>query len=150
MDHLEARKLIRDGVASKDSIWADLGAGAGTFTCALAGLLKPEGTVYAVDKSEQAVRTLRRLGAAEGGATIRPLQGDFTGPLELPALDGILMANALHFTEDQARVLRQIVDYLRPGGRLLLVEYDHTRANRWVPFPVPWARDVRRAGPARR
>jgi SAM-dependent methyltransferase len=147
MDHHEAEELIREGVATEDrakrkgGTWADLGAGTGTFTRALARLLGREGTVYAVDKSKRAVRALRRLGSGdEARAAVRSLQGDFTRPLTLPALDGVLMANALHFAENQARVVRRVAGYLRPGGRLLLVEYDRTEPNPWVPYPVPLER----------
>ncbi|MGH7720252.1 MAG: class I SAM-dependent methyltransferase [Gemmatimonadaceae bacterium] len=116
--------------------WADLGAGTGTFTRALRELLGPNGVVYAVDRSEQAVRALRRL-APHDGAALEVLHADFTGRLELPPLDGVLMANALHYARDQAAVLRRITALLRPGGRVVLVEYDRTHGNRWVPFPVP-------------
>lgn len=146
MDHHDALELIREGVqpvnrTGRDgATWADLGAGTGTFTRALARLLGAAGTVYAVDRSEQAVQALKQLGTGQEDAAVRPFQGDFTSPLALPALEGLLMANALHFAEDQARVLRRVVGYLRPQGRLLLVEYDRTDSNRWVPFPVPLER----------
>ena len=49
------------------------------------------------------------------------------------------MANALHFQRDAAkdRVLGQNLDYLRPGGRFILVEYNVDRGNMWVPSPCP-------------
>lgn len=146
MDHREARELIRDGVAQGDgsattngAVWADLGAGTGTFTRALAQLLEPGSTIYAVDKSARAVKALRTLRLPNHTALI-VVHKDFLGPLDLPALDGLLMANALHYAEDQAAALRRITGYLRPEGRFLLVEYDRTRSNRWVPFPVPPSR----------
>lgn len=114
----------------------DLGAGTGTFTRALADLLGPGGTVWAVDRSPEKVRALRSL-ELPGDATIRVLRADFEEPLDLPALDGALMANALHFSSRQEATLRRIAGLLEPGGRLLLVEYDRARGNRWVPHPVP-------------
>lgn len=138
MRHAEAVDLIRGGVAAAE-VWAELGAGRGTFTRALGELVGPEGTVWAVDRSTDAVRALEDL-SLPGGAALNVRQADFRLPLELPALDGVLLANSLHFVEDQARVLRRIAGYLRPEGRILLVEYDRARGNRWVPHPIPLER----------
>jgi len=67
------------------------------------------------------------------------------------------MANSLHFERDKLAVLRFVRGYLRPAGRLVLVEYDTDRGNPWVPYPVSfktWTtvaadaglRDTRRLG----
>jgi hypothetical protein len=50
------------------------------------------------------------------------------------------MANALHFHADQAAIVRHLRTYLRPGGRMLAVEYNIERPNRAVPHPVPYPR----------
>ncbi len=49
------------------------------------------------------------------------------------------MANSLHFLRDKDSVLRLLRSYLRPGGRLLIVEYDTARGNRWVPYPFVYS-----------
>jgi SAM-dependent methyltransferase len=67
---------------------------------------------------------------------LHPLLADFTQPLALPPLDGIVMANSLHFQRDKEPVLQQILGYLKPGGQLILVEYNVDRGNRWVPYPL--------------
>ncbi len=139
MEDSEAAELIRGGV-QHGGTWADLGAGPGTFTRALAALLGPEGAVYAVDRD---ARILGWLGSAArpvaGGARVEPLVADFSDELGLEGLDGVLAANALHFVPgaDQERVLGLMVSYLRPGGALLLVEYDQRRGQPWVPHPLP-------------
>jgi ubiquinone/menaquinone biosynthesis C-methylase UbiE len=121
--------------------WADLGAGTGNFTWALRDLLTADATIYAVDRDARAVSYQRaRLAQATPGAALVLLQADFTHLLQLPPLDGVLMTNALHFVRDQTAVLQQVAGYLRPGGRLLVVEYELQHALRWVPFPVPFAR----------
>jgi ubiquinone/menaquinone biosynthesis C-methylase UbiE len=59
------------------------------------------------------------------------------------------MANSLHFVRDKAPVIRQLQRYLRPGGRLLVVEYNVDRGNTWVPHPfsyTTWAAMAERAG----
>ena len=137
MEHAEMVALIQAGVERDGGTWADLGAGTGNFTRALAGLAGPQATIYAVDRSAGALAALR---ARSSSATIRTMAGDFTRPLELPPLDGILMANALHFVREQAPVLASLVQHLRPGGRLLLVEYQLRDPVSYVPYPVPFER----------
>ena len=134
--------LIRDGVPGPGGVWADLGAGTGNFTWALRELLGPQATIYALDRDRRAIERQQTAMAQanEPGATIVPIQADFTRRLDLPPLDGVLMANALHFVGDQPATLALIASYLRPGGRLLLVEYDLATALAWVPFPVPFER----------
>ena len=46
------------------------------------------------------------------------------------------MANSLHFQRDKLPVLQLVRDYLKAGGRLLLVEYNADRGNPWVPHPL--------------
>jgi SAM-dependent methyltransferase len=69
---------------------------------------------------------------------VRYVSADFSRALDLPALDGIVSANALHFSEDQTHVVELLGSYLRPGGRLLVVEYNTTHSNFAVPYPVPY------------
>jgi SAM-dependent methyltransferase len=66
---------------------------------------------------------------------VTTLHADFTRPLDLPPLDGIVMANSLHFVRRKEPVLALVHGYLKPGGRLLIVEYDVDRGNPWVPHP---------------
>ncbi len=137
MQHDEMMALIRDGVPAVPAKWADLGAGSGNFTAALRDLLPTGSAIYAVDRDRQAIAAQRsRWQAAPGGPTVMPLLGDITADLALPRLDGILLANVLHFMRDQPAVLRHLVRSLRPGGRLLSVEYDLAAARSYVPFPV--------------
>ena len=130
MDHDDAVSLIAAGVgAGANTTWADLGAGSGVFARALGELLGPAGVVIAVDRDARALGQI--------GGKIRLYHADFREALELPSLDGLLLANSLHFVPRQEAVLRQLVSYLRPQGRLLLVEYDERRASPWNPYPVP-------------
>lgn len=139
--------LIRPGVARRDGTWADLGAGAGAFTFALASLLGPGAVIHALDRDPGALRSLERGSAAAlagraGGQAPRIIcaAADFTREVPVPPLDGVLIANALHFHADACGILARIASTLNPGGALIIVEYDIARANPWVPHPLPWSR----------
>jgi ubiquinone/menaquinone biosynthesis C-methylase UbiE len=140
MDHADLVGLLQDGVMAKGGRWADLGAGEGAFTFALAELLGPGARITAVDRD---AGSLRRLMAAvrmnTSLASIETVVSDFTRPLNLSGLDGVVMANSLHFVRDQAPVLASVDAMLRPGGTLIVIEYETDRGNSWVPHPFTFA-----------
>ncbi len=133
--------LIRRGVPGPGGVWADLGAGTGNFTWALAELLGPSATIHALDRDGRAVEAQRaRLTHDPPAATVLPRQADVLRPFELPPLDGVLLANLLHFVRDQHGLLRRLHNLVRPGGSLLVVEYEQTAPIPWVPYPLPLTR----------
>jgi ubiquinone/menaquinone biosynthesis C-methylase UbiE len=132
MERADLVALLRDGVTARGGRWADLGAGDGAFTFALADLLGPDARITAVDRDSG---SLKRLASARAAAPIEIVVADFTGPLNLSALDGVVMANSLHFVRDKPPVLAAVRDLLRPGGTLIMVEYETDRGNPWVPHP---------------
>ena len=150
MDHRDHVGLIREGVEGGGTAWADLGSGEGAFTLALADLLGPGGSIISVDRDRRALLTQERaLRAAFPQVALTPMVADFGGPMELPLLDGIVMANSLHFVRDKTAVLAGVRAALRDGGRLVLVEYDADQGNHWVPFPMTfdtWRRTAEAAG----
>jgi SAM-dependent methyltransferase len=123
-----------------NAAWADLGSGSGAFTLALADLLGPGGRIVSVDRDAGALREQARAMAARfPGVALAQRVADFTTDFALPPLDGIVMANALHFERDREAVARHFLGMLRPGGRFVLVEYDADRGNPWVPHPLSFA-----------
>jgi ubiquinone/menaquinone biosynthesis C-methylase UbiE len=137
MDHRDHVRLLRDGVADAGPTWADLGSGEGAFTLALADLLGATGTLHSVDRDRDAIDVQqRRLREAYPQVRVVPHVADLAGPLDLPPLDGIVMANSLHFFRDNEMVLRHVCGYLRPGGHFVVVEYDTDSGNPWVPYPI--------------
>jgi ubiquinone/menaquinone biosynthesis C-methylase UbiE len=150
MNHDDHMNLIRGGVPNPGGVWADLGSGAGAFTLALAELIGPTGEIHSVDKDRGVLKEQERtLRARFPQVTVHCLTHDFARPLDLPPLDGIVMANALHFQRDKEAVVRLLRGYLKPGGRLILVEYNVDRGNFAVPYPLSyqtWETLARRSG----
>lgn len=141
MDHADHVALLRDAV-QPGATWADIGAGTGAFTLALAELLGPSGRIVAVDRDEGALAENAKVAAARfPGVAVQTRVADFDGPLALPPLDGLVAANSLHFVtrKRQAGVIRALARHLRPGGRFVVVEYDADRGNPWVPHPFSHA-----------
>ncbi len=137
MEHKDHVYLLEGGIPGPGGVWADFGSGTGAFTLALADLIDPGGVIHSIDRVAGALRQQeremqRRFPAVE----VHYITADYTRPLDLPPLDGVVMANALHFQRDKGPVLRRILGYLRPGGRYILVEYDADQGNPWVPYPL--------------
>jgi ubiquinone/menaquinone biosynthesis C-methylase UbiE len=131
----EAIQLIRNDKLSRSTPtdWADLGCGSGLFTYALSDFLNSGSRIYAVDKTNPL-----KPEKQPNGVEVIPIQKDFVrDPLELPPLDGILMANALHYVENKPGFIDKLKRYLKPKSGFLIVEYDLDKpVPTWVPYPV--------------
>ena len=149
MNHADHVALLRDGI-SGPGVWADLGSGRGAFTLALADLLGPTGRIYSIDKDRGALRQQEQTMQAQfPRLAVEYLPADFTRRLDLPPLDGVVMANSLHFQRDKQSLVQLVRSYLKPGGRLILVEYNTDRGNFAVPYPLSystWETLARQAG----
>lgn len=131
----EAIDLIRPGVKSTSGTWADIGAGTGLFTEALTEILE-KGKVFALDKNTHSLYQ-SKIENQKSKITVEIFEADFNLPLSLPLLDGILMANALHYANDHLYVLKNVLTSLKPGGTFILIEYDTDKPNPpWVPNPI--------------
>lgn len=136
MELSTAIALIRDGVRMGDGnaqAWADLGAGSGLFSQALAALLPTGSSITAVDKD---LAALQSISWKHKDKTLILLNSDISKNLELPPLDGVLIANALHYISDQPEFLSRLKSYLKKSGQIIVIEYDTDKGNPWVPYPV--------------
>lgn len=113
--------------------WADLGCGSGLFTYALAHQLPVHSTVYAIDKTKSVLEAHPN----PRHVTIHQQHLDFAkNELHLQDLDGILMANSLHYVDHKVRLINRLKAALKENGIFLIVEYESRAANPWVPYPV--------------
>jgi len=140
MDHRDHVRLLAGAVPGpgRGGTWADIGAGEGAFTLALADLLGSGARIVALDRDAGALRAnAQAVGARFAGVELTTLVADFTAALVLPPLDGLVAANSLHFVprDRQVAVIRSLAAHLRPGAPFIVVEYDADRGTPWVPHP---------------
>jgi ubiquinone/menaquinone biosynthesis C-methylase UbiE len=138
VNHADHVQLIEAAI-ERDSggVWADFGAGSGAFTLALRDLAGPDAAIIAIDRDRASLQTLRATMERHfPGTRLRLLQADIADHLKLPPLDAIVAANAIHYIPKRNHValLQRWKKYLRPEGRLIVVEYDTETRNNWVPY----------------
>jgi tRNA A58 N-methylase Trm61 len=137
MNHDDHVALLRGGIETSGGVWADFGSGTGAFTLALADLIGPTGVIYSIDQDRSALaQQVRSLREQFPNSIVHTRPADFTHPIDLPALDGIVMANALHFHRRPEPIVQLLKSYLRPQARFIIVEYNIEQGNNAVPYPV--------------
>ena len=120
-------KIIDRLDIKQNMVVADFGAGHGFFSVAMAKKVGPSGQIFAIDVLESAIEGIRSCAKLEGLFNIKPIRGDLekAGGSTLPNddCDVVIMANILFQAPDKAAVLNEAKRVLKPGGRLVLVEW---------------------------
>src|SRR4030095_8599470 len=135
MNHKDAAELIFfDNKNPLPQLWLDLGCGTGLFTLALAGNLPAGSKIIAIDKDE---KVLGKIPATINDVVIRTIAADFLfHALDVKQVDGILIANSLHYVKDKETLLKELISSMKTNGVFLIVEYDRQAGNQWVPYPL--------------
>jgi precorrin-6B methylase 2 len=103
---------------------ADIGAGTGYFSRRIAPLLGSAGRVFAVDVQPQMVTLLERLAAKDKITNITAVLGESAQvKLADASIDLAIMVDVYHELEYPYEMMQSIVKALKPGGRLVFVEY---------------------------
>jgi ubiquinone/menaquinone biosynthesis C-methylase UbiE len=103
---------------------ADVGAGSGYMTAKMARRVGPGGKVYANDIQPEMLALLRERLAKEKITNVEPVLGTADDPkLPASAIDLILMVDVYHEFQQPQIMLRRMREALKPGGRLVLLEY---------------------------
>jgi arsenite methyltransferase len=121
---------------------ADLGSGGGYFTFRLADAVGQGGKVFAVDIDEEMNRYIRDRAMAEARKNIEVILAKPDDPL-LPesGVDLIFTVNTYHHIEERAKYFANAVKYLRPGGRLAIIDFNgkgwiESFGGHYTPSPV--------------
>jgi ubiquinone/menaquinone biosynthesis C-methylase UbiE len=128
MKHEEAVSFIKMAITATESEnWADLGCGSGIFTKALAELLPTGSHITAVDREKQNLNI----------PAVDFIKASFDKEaLNLTGLDGILIANAIHYVADKTSLIKKLGMMFKENPKFLIIEYDTDKPNPWVPYPL--------------
>ena len=116
-------RLLEALTLQPTDVVADIGAGTGYFSFRISRLL-PQGKVLAVDIQPEMIEILNFFKQEDAIANVEPILASDTDP-HLPAdsVDLALLVDAYHEFEFPKEMIENIVTGLKPGGRLVLVEY---------------------------
>lgn len=105
----------------------DFGAGSGHYTRAAAAVVGHGGKVYAIDVQEDVLKHIMLNAHTHHQGIINTVWGDIEKPggtqLRDQSLDAVLLANTLFQVEHRDRLLSEIKRVLKPGGKLMLVDW---------------------------
>ncbi len=120
VDEVVGRLQLKPG-----EVVADLGAGTGVFAVPLARAVGPAGKVYAVEIDQALVDYIGRKAKDQKVPNVHAVLGKFADPA-LPAsdVDVAFIHDVLHHVEDRAGYLKQVARYLKPAGRIAIVEFE--------------------------
>jgi ubiquinone/menaquinone biosynthesis C-methylase UbiE len=107
---------------------ADLGAGTGVFAWPIAKLVAP-GMVYAVEVDQQFVTLMTERVKDQKITNVRPILGKFEDPLLPEKIDVAFFSDVLHHIANRDAYLKTVAGYLKPGGRIAVIELDATHPN---------------------
>jgi len=152
--------LLKELQLAPGMVVADIGAGTGYYSRRIAPRVGPSGKVYAVDVQPQMVAMLEEVAKRPGLSNVIPVLGA-ADDVRLPegSLDLAIMVDVYHELEFPYEVLGSLVRAMKPGGRIVFVEYRaedsfvpikalHKMSEAQVKreaavFPLQWARTAR-------
>ena len=104
---------------------ADIGAGAGQLTVALARVVGPTGRLYATELESGRLRAIRRAADSAGLKNVTVLEAH-AARTNLPdrCCDALVLRNVYHHIKDPALMNKSLYQSLKPGGRLAIIDFE--------------------------
>ena len=116
--------LVRSLQLKPGQVVADIGAGSGVISMRMAELLLPDGKVMAVDVQDEMLERLKENCEKAGVTNVEPVKGtQNTTGLPDGSIDLAIMVDVYHEFEYPYEMLSAISKAMKPGGRVVFVEY---------------------------
>jgi ubiquinone/menaquinone biosynthesis C-methylase UbiE len=127
MAFADPKRSIEQFMLSPGMEVADFGAGAGYLAVEAAEAVGGDGTVYVIDIQQELLTKVTHLASEHHLATLQYIHGDLEKPngscLPDASVDAVIISNLLFQVTDKAQVLHEAFRVLRPGGRVLVVDW---------------------------
>ena len=120
---LKTAEVIEKLGLKKGDVVADLGAGAGVFAWPLARAIAP-GTLFAVEVDKAFIAHLEKRAKEQQITNVRPVLGQYDDPLLPEKVDLAFFHDVLHHIEHREAYLKKVASYLKPDGRIAVIELD--------------------------
>ncbi len=116
------RVISELGISAGDRI-ADIGSGGGYFTFRLSDAVGDGGRVYAIDVDSAMNERLERLASERSADNVTAVLADYDDPKIPEPVDMMFTSNTYHHIEDRITYFQRAARYLKPAGRLAVLEY---------------------------
>ena len=123
IESLQVNKVVEALKVRPDDRVCDLGAGSGLFTRPLARKANGKGVVYAVDVDSELLKHVELTAREQKLTNIKPILASETDPKLPEAVDLITIIDTLHHVGNQAEYLKGLKKYLKPGGRVAIIDF---------------------------
>ena len=115
---------------------ADMGAGDGTFAVALARRVGPSGQVYATELADERLADIRQTAAEARLSNVTVIEGAVSSTnLPEACCDALFSRLVYHHLTDPAAINADILRALRPGGRLVIIDFEPGGIMNWIGRP---------------
>jgi ubiquinone/menaquinone biosynthesis C-methylase UbiE len=127
---LEPQKVVHALAIEEGMYVADLGCGTGHLAQALAEQVGEEGIVFAVDRDDEQVSAVRGMTRGSGYRNVRCIRADIivdnVPELEQNPCDVIFVSNLFYVITQRQQAISKIIRFIKPDGRVAVIEWDAT------------------------
>ena len=129
IDYIISKLDVKPG-----QVVADIGAGPGVISLPLAKAVSPGGKVYAVEIDQAFLDHIEKKAKEQKVANVTTVLGKFGDPM-LPSrdVDIVLFHDVLHHIEDRAGYLKAVAKYIKPTGRVAIIDLPPTGSHKEEP-----------------